>query len=282
MKVVAIEGSPHRGNTSRRVEEFGRALVSLGDVEFQHLALRDADLRPCRGCYRCFSTGEDACPLGDDKAAIERLLAEADAVVFASPVYAMHISSLLKGFVDRLAYTFHRPRYFGAYAIGLAVTGGTGLKEALEYIRGFAGAWGFEYVSDLRYVDVPRNSNLPSLMTEKDRTEEVAGKLHHLMSTRPERRLTRNDYLHFYALRTVYGRMEAYAPTDYEYWRARGWLDRDARYFTDHARVSTVRSLYPRFLAWLMARGMDRQLAKLAPGGSGNENDHEEVSHDTR
>jgi len=44
VKVVAIQGSPHRGNTHDRVERFARALTDLGDVEFEHVALKDIDL----------------------------------------------------------------------------------------------------------------------------------------------------------------------------------------------------------------------------------------------
>jgi multimeric flavodoxin WrbA len=263
VKVVAIQGSPHEGNTSDRVERFGRTLESLGEVDFEHVRLKDVDIKPCRGCFVCFTQGEDSCPIKDDRAAIELRLAEADAVVFASPVYSMHISYLFKRFVDRLAYTFHRPRYFGRYAVGLAVTGGVGLKEALEYIRMLAGAWGFEYVGDLRYVDPPRNTNMPRLVREADRTEEVARRLHRLMRSRPEQRLTQNDHLMFHAMRAVYARMEAYSPADYAYWKERGWLDPDARYFTDRARVGLLKSIYPRLVAWLMGRGMDREIARL-------------------
>lgn len=278
MKVVAIQGSPHRGNTYDRVERFGEVLTGLGDVEFEHIALKDADLEPCQGCYLCFARGEESCPLEDDRAAIEQKLAEADAVVFASPVYSMHVSYLLKRLVDRLAYTFHRPRYFDKFAVGLAVAGGVGLTEALEYIKMFAGAWGFDYAGELRYVDPPRNSNLPRFAEEKDRTDEVARRLHRLMQTRPPRRLTRNDHLMFHVMRAVYGRLEPYSPTDYAYWRDRGWLDPGARYFTDHARVGSLKSLYPRFVAWMMGRALDRRAAKPSEsegrterGAGGNE-----------
>lgn len=248
------------------MERFGEVLASLGDVEFEHVALRDVNLEPCRGCFLCFSRGEESCPIDDDRASIERKLAEADAVVFASPVYSMHISYLLKRFVDRMAYTFHRPRYFGKYAVGLAATGGIGLKEALGYVRMFAGTWGFEYVDDLRYVDPPRNSSLPRFVEETDRTEEVARKLHALMQTKPARRLTTNDHLAFHAMRAVYGRMEPYSPRDFEYWEAQGWLDPNARYFTEHARVGLLKSIYPRLVAWMMGRSMDRRLG--TPGSS--------------
>lgn len=263
MKVVAIQGSPHKGNTYDRVERFGQVLTDLGGVEFEHVALKDVDLESCRGCFTCFTRGEGSCPIEDDRALIERKLAEADAVVFASPVYSMNISYLLKRFVDRLAYTFHRPRYFDKYAVGLAVAGGIGLKETLEYIRMFAGAWGFEYVDELRYIDPPRNSSLPRLGQERDRTEEVARTLHHLMKAKPVRQLTRNDHLFFHAMRAVYRRMETYSPTDYAYWKERGWLDPKTRYFTDHARVGFLKSIYPRCIAWVMGRAMDRQAAKL-------------------
>jgi multimeric flavodoxin WrbA len=267
VKVVAIQGSPHVGNTYDRVEEFGRVLTRLGDVEFEHVALKDVELSPCRGCFSCFARGEDSCPLRDDRAAIERKLAQADAAVFASPVYSMHVSFLMKQFIDRLAYTFHRPRYFGKYAVGMAVTGGIGLNETLEYIRMFASTWGFEYVDDLRYVDPPRNTSMPRLRSERDRTEEIARRLHSKMRTKPARRLSRDDHLMFHAMRAVYGRMEPYSPADYAYWKERGWLGPNARYFTDHARLGVLKSIYPRFIAWVMGRAIDRQLAKLdAPG----------------
>jgi multimeric flavodoxin WrbA len=263
MQVVAIQGSPHRGNTYDRVESFGRAMKELGDVEFEHISLKDVDLSPCRGCFTCFTRGEDACPLKDERAEVQRKLEAADGVVFATPVYSMHVSYLLKLFVDRNAFTFHRPRYFGKYAVGLAVTGGIGLNEALKYIRMFSGAWGFEYVGDLRYVEPPRETRLPRLVQEKDRSQEVAREFHRRMKSRPIRRLTLNDHLMFYAMRAVYSRMEQYSPADYEYWESEGWLDPDARYFTEQARTSLFKTMYARLLARLMARGMDREIAKL-------------------
>jgi multimeric flavodoxin WrbA len=260
VKVVAVQGSPHRGNTHERVERFGQALTRLGDVEFEHVALKDVKLIPCRGCFACFTKGEDACPLEDDVLEIQRKLDEADGVVFATPVYSMHVSYLLKTFVDRFAFTFHRPRFFGKYAVGLAVTGGIGLTETLQYIRMFSGAWGFEYVGDLRYADPPKGTGLPRLNREKDRTEEVARELHRRMRTKPMRRLTLNDHLMFHVMRTVYGRMEPFSPEDFTYWRGQGWLDPDARYFTEHARTGFFPTLYARFVAWMMGRSMDRSL----------------------
>ncbi len=259
MRVLAIQGSPHRGNTFDRVEQFGRALMTFGDIDFEHVPLKDVDLEPCRGCFLCFTNGESACPLDDGRAEIQSKLDAADGVVFATPVYSMHVSYLFKLFVDRFAYTFHRPRYFGKYAVGLAATGGIGLDETLKYIRMFAGAWGFEYVGDLRYVDPPRGTTLPRLSGEKNRCDEMARTFHHLMKTKPPRRLSLNDHLMFHVMRTVYGRMEHYSPQDYTYWCEQGWLEPGTRYFTEHSRPSFLKELYAKFVAWMMGRSMDKQ-----------------------
>jgi len=136
----------------------------------------------------------------------------------------------------------------------------------------FTGAWGFEYVGDLRYIDPPRNTSMPRFVQERDRTEDVARELHHRMKTKPVRRLTRNDHLMFHAMRAVYRRMEAFSPTDYAYSKERGWPAPDARYFTDHARVGFLKSVYPRFVAWLMGRAMDRQAAGRGDSEEQDEN----------
>ncbi len=274
MKVVAIQASPHRGNTYERVERFGEVLTELGDVEFEHVALADVHLEPCRGCFLCFMRGADACPIQDDRAAIEDKLIGADGVVFATPVHSMHVSTLLKMLVDRMAYTFHRPRYFGRYALGIAVTGGVGQKEALGYIRMFASTWGFEYVGDLSYVDPPRNTTMPRMMDNTERAPDVARRFHELMRERPPRRLSLNDHLTFHMMRAVYARLKGFSPTDYAYWKeqglfdyepgdAPGWLEPGARYFTEHARIGWLKSLYPRLLAGVMGRTIDRRMRGL-------------------
>jgi hypothetical protein len=262
VKVIAIQGSPHKGNTYSRVERFGEILKTLGDITYEHIPLAEYEIRPCKGCFLCFTRGEATCPLNDDRVLIETKMKEANAVVFATPVYSMQISYLLKRFVDRIAYTFHRPGYFDTFAVGMGVTGGLGLNEAISYIRMFSGSWGFRYIGDLRYIDPPRNTHMIPLMNEPDRTEEIASKLYRTMQKNPPRRLTRNDYLHFYAMREVYSRAGSFLPTDYEYWKNKGWLDPRTSYFTTHAKENVLKSLIPRFMAWMMGRNMDKSMRK--------------------
>ena len=70
IKVVAIMGSPHKGNSLEATQRFETSLHKLGEVEFEYLHLKDLDLQPCKGCFVCFVKGEDRCPLKDDMALI--------------------------------------------------------------------------------------------------------------------------------------------------------------------------------------------------------------------
>lgn len=258
MKVLAIQGSPHRGNTWDRVEQFGRLLENLGDVEFEHVALNDVNLEMCRGCYLCFDRGEENCPIQDDRSLLEQKLAEADGVVFASPVYAMNVTAMMKNFVDRLAYTFHRPRYFGKYAVGISVAGGIGNKETLGYIRMYSSEWGFGYVDGLGYLDPPKNSSIPRWPGKRDRTSAVAERFHHLMKTNPLAKPSLKDLFGFHVMRAVYSRMEQYCQTDYSWWKGHGWLEPGVRYYTPASGVGILKSLLPRFAALMIGRKLDR------------------------
>lgn len=76
------------------------------------------------------------------------------------------------------------------------------------------------------------------------------------------RKLSVNDYMYFHSMRAVYGRMEPFLPTDYAYWKGRGWLEPGTRYFTPHANGHLFTSLFPRFMAWTLGRSVDKGIAK--------------------
>ena len=134
MKVLVIMGSPRNGNTChavQRIEALMRSRIAPGEeLEFTYLMLRDAGLSECRGCFTCFTKGEEHCPLKDRAPEIERQMHEADGMIFASPVYGMNVTGLFKTFVDRFAYIFHRPRFFDKTALLVTTTGMLGHKDA--------------------------------------------------------------------------------------------------------------------------------------------------------
>ena len=77
MKIVAICGSPKRGNTYNILRMLKQ---SNPEIDFKILMLSELDLKDCFGCYSCINTGEENCPLKDDRDLIidgERLVVHA-------------------------------------------------------------------------------------------------------------------------------------------------------------------------------------------------------------
>jgi multimeric flavodoxin WrbA len=263
MKIVAIMGSPHKGNSLEKTQRIEDKLKQFGDVEFEYVHLKDVDLKPCKGCFVCFIKGEDRCPLKDDREAITQKIEEADGVIFVTPVYSMHVSYLLKRFIDRFAYNFHRPRYFGRYALAVAVSGNVGLGETLKYLKDVAGAWGFDCVDQLGYVAAPKNTPMRTIARRKDRTDEVLLKFYTAIKENRPRKLTFMDHLGFRIMQASYARLETMSPTDYKHWKERGWLERDARYFHDNVNGNLFKDLIARFVGWMTGRQIDKAMAKL-------------------
>ena len=201
MKILAIMGSPHRGNSLQATQRIEQKLAQFGDVEFDYVHLRDVELKPCRGCFVCFIKGEERCPVKDDKEMIAQKIEEADGVIFVSPVYSMHVSYLFKQFVDRFACTFHRPRYWGKYALTVAVAGNVGLKETNKYLKDMATAWGFEVVDELGYRMAPRNTPMRAYRCAKGPHRRGRGQVlfGHQGEAAPETDVSRSLYLPHHA-----------------------------------------------------------------------------------
>ena len=103
-KIVVITGSPRRnGNTFAMAEAFVQAARARG----HQITRFDAALENvggCRACETCFKTGK-ACSFDDAFNTVAPAILEADAVVFAMPVYWYSIPAQIKGVIDRM-YSF--------------------------------------------------------------------------------------------------------------------------------------------------------------------------------
>jgi multimeric flavodoxin WrbA len=185
-------------------------------------------------------------------------------VVFVSPVYSMHVSYLFKQFVDRFACTFHRPCYWGKYALTVAVAGNVGLKETTKYLQDVAMAWGFEVVDGLEYRMAPRNTSMRAISTQKDRTDEVVAKFYTAIKEKPPRKLTFRDHFTFRIMQASYAKLETMSPRDYQYWREKGWLERETVYFHDNVKANWLFDRATRMVGWMTGRQIDSALAEPA------------------
>ncbi len=263
MKILAIMGSPRKnGNTYRIVSQLEQRLKELGDVEFEYLFLADAKLGLCRGCCLCFGSGEDKCPHKDDRERIEQKLLAADGVIFASPVYAMDMTALMKNLLDRFAYTMHRPRFFKQYTFIVSVSAGSGLKETISRISVLKYC-GFNIVGSLAIGTF--DFQLVSQET-KDKIQKkvsaAADKFYQTIHKNRKYSPSFENLIAFHAQKTAYTMLKDHLPCDYAYFKERGWLDKKARYYFA-ARINPVKEWAVRLILRLAFRSSCKQILEI-------------------
>lgn len=101
MKITVITGSPRKnGNTFAMTEAFINAAKAKGHdvIRFDSAMMK---IGGCHACMTCFKTGK-ACSFDDDFNLIAPHILDADAIVYAMPVYWYSIPSQIKGVIDRV------------------------------------------------------------------------------------------------------------------------------------------------------------------------------------
>ncbi len=98
--VLFLEGSPRIGNTSLItdwvVEGMGRTTRAT------RIRLMEKNIHECNECFGCAKCRtEAACRQGDDMVEIYDLMADADLVVWTSPVFCWSVSGVTKVALDR-------------------------------------------------------------------------------------------------------------------------------------------------------------------------------------
>ena len=100
MHILVITGSAHTNGTSFCLADH----FTKGAKEVGHSVSRfDAALKkvhPCTGCDSCRETGR-GCVFKDDMEELNRLLLDADAVAFVSPIYYYGMNAQIKTVIDR-------------------------------------------------------------------------------------------------------------------------------------------------------------------------------------
>ena len=100
MKILALNTSPHaHGNTRFLVDQLLESARESG-AETERVDVNPLTLRGCQGDYACKSRGR--CVVQDDMQGIYDRIDQADAVVFASPIYMWSVNAQLKTVLDRL------------------------------------------------------------------------------------------------------------------------------------------------------------------------------------
>jgi multimeric flavodoxin WrbA len=101
MKLLALLGYPRlEGHTAAMTDLFLRGAESAG-ADVQRIHLPTVDIRPCRGCFTCWTKTPGVCVHRDEMAGLLEQFLDAERVLMASPVYAFAVSSSMKVFMER-------------------------------------------------------------------------------------------------------------------------------------------------------------------------------------
>ncbi len=126
MKILILNGSPRlHGNTSKVVRTLDSMLAQEHTVEL--LDICSMQLSGCVACDACKANGGH-CVRPDESDAVIRKIAEADAVIFGTPVYWWGMSAQLKMVVDKF-YSQDSQFKTMKKKIGVVVTGANGLDN---------------------------------------------------------------------------------------------------------------------------------------------------------
>jgi multimeric flavodoxin WrbA len=85
MKIVGIASSPRKGGNSQTLVEHILSGAREEGAETELIRLCERNIQPCTGCNSCKSG--DGCIIQDSMEDLCDTLAEADALVFGSPIY---------------------------------------------------------------------------------------------------------------------------------------------------------------------------------------------------
>lgn len=107
MKICIFDGGPRKGwNTAKMCESFALGATEAG-AEVETVHLYDLDFKGCRSCFACKTVGNAAhgrCVWRDDATELLAEAAQADGLVFASPIYLWTVTPQLHAFTERLLF----------------------------------------------------------------------------------------------------------------------------------------------------------------------------------
>lgn len=259
-------GSPRKSDSFRAVQMLEERMNGLGVLEFEYLFLKDADLKICKGCHTCFKAGEENCPLKDDRDKIIEKMKAADGILFVTPVHCQTVSVLMKNFIDRTSYFWHRPAFVGKKAAIVGVGSGM-MKELHAYLKTVVRAYGMTNTGALAvpHLDELTPNFYGKIMKDFDK---FAARVFKAFSDDHPPKPTMGDVAWFQIWKVT--NRDFGLPLDYKYWKERGWLDMP---YYSKERLGIFKRILGGIFAGLMAGGMKGVYRKVTVNDQGETNE---------
>lgn len=265
MRVVIIYGSPRKGITFEFAKIIKNEMKKYGDVDFDEVFLPDDAPCFCKGCFNCFSLGEDKCPDANYIQPIVGKMDGADGFIFTTPVYSLQISAALKSLFDHLSYCYliHKPRFFDKKAMVISATAGAGVDSCLKYVKKNLKFWGLskvftvgKAVNAAYWQDIPQKLKDGAIFDLKKKAikfylEIKSKKIHNptFMQT----------IMYYIGLGFSMGSEKA--NSDRVYWENNGWLKKGKKYYIDKVRPNFFGTLLGGILKSMLLKDIKKDKA---------------------
>jgi multimeric flavodoxin WrbA len=122
MKVIAFNGSARKdGNTAILINHVFEELKREG-ISTELVQLAGSKIHGCTGCRGCWKNLDKHCVIKDDivNECIDKM-ADADGIIFGTPVYFSDITTEMKALIDRSGYVGRANGDLYKYKIGAGV-----------------------------------------------------------------------------------------------------------------------------------------------------------------
>jgi multimeric flavodoxin WrbA len=256
-KVTAFVGCGSRKHTYEAVRRFADHLQVRGDVEVEIVRLGEHRIETCRGCKVCFQRGEEHCPLKDDRDVLIRKMVESDGVVFASPNYSFQVSAMMKLFLDRLGYAFHRPQFFGKTCSSIVVQGIYGGEKIVKYLDLVGFGLGFDVVKGSCFKAFDPMTEAESRKLDASLVEQ-SRRFHESLRRRPHAVPSLIRLFMFrYARSSIRIELDERS-RDFVYYRDNGWFESD---YYHPVRLGATKRTIGRWLDTYFTRAARKRLA---------------------
>ena len=238
MKIIALNGSGRRkGNTFKVLAVLERNFANLAakngvPIEFELLNLHDYKINHCIGCRNCMDKGENLCPYQDDVPAIKQKMHEADAIIFASPVYVGDVSSMMKALIDRLAYMCHRQELAEKYAFIIASVHSSGLNHTIQTMGAAVFSWGMNFIGSKGF----RVKIEDTMQTVEEKYHKSLHKISESIIDVIEKKKYLKPSLSSLLVFRIQQKYRSISndSIDYTYWKEKGWIDPNASFYYPH------------------------------------------------
>lgn len=101
MRALVLNGSPRgeRSNTLRLAKAFLEGFPPDTETEIVHLSL--LDIKPCLGCFSCWTKTPGSCVINDDMRSVRSAIERADVIIESFPLYFFGMPGIFKTMTDR-------------------------------------------------------------------------------------------------------------------------------------------------------------------------------------